>query len=88
MNYSKTNPEEKILNMMKKQGYKLGSGLGKNEQGIKTPLIAHKTGSNAAIIKNSEIELEDLIEEEVLIKEIATKVLLVENMIDEADVNL
>jgi hypothetical protein len=32
--------------------------------------------------------LEDLIEEEVLIKEIATKVLLIENMIDEADVNL
>jgi len=31
MNYSKTNTDEKILNMMQKQGWKLGSGLGKNE---------------------------------------------------------
>ena len=88
MNYSKVNSEEKILNMMQKQGYTLGAGLGKNEQGIKTPLVAQKTGSNSAIIKNSEIGMMDLIDEEVLIKQMATKVLLIENMIDEADVNL
>jgi len=26
--------------MMEKQGWRMGAGLGKNEQGIKTPLVA------------------------------------------------
>lgn len=35
---------------MEKSGWKIGSGLGKNEQGMKTPLIAKKTNANTAII--------------------------------------
>ncbi len=32
--------EEKALKMMQKYGFKVGEGLGKNSQGMTTPLIA------------------------------------------------
>ncbi len=35
--------EQIALRMMQKFGYKIGEGLGKQGQGIKTPLIVKKT---------------------------------------------
>ncbi|KAG6793456.1 hypothetical protein POTOM_002665 [Populus tomentosa] len=39
--------------MMKKMGWKEGQGLGKQEQGITTPLIAKKTNRRAGVIVNA-----------------------------------
>ena len=74
--------------MMEKQGWRFGAGLGKNQQGIKTPLIAQKTNSNSAIIKTSDIPINEFIDESLMIKKTATRVLLLLNMIDEADTSL
>ncbi|UKK00642.2 hypothetical protein MACK_000716 [Theileria orientalis] len=41
------------LKMMEKMGWKEGLGLGKNEQGMVTPLVAKQTGKNSAIIVNA-----------------------------------
>ncbi|UKJ88238.1 hypothetical protein MACJ_000682 [Theileria orientalis] len=41
------------LKMMEKMGWKEGLGLGKNEQGMVTPLVAKQTGKNSAIIMNA-----------------------------------
>ncbi len=43
--------------MMQKTGWNLGSGLGKKEQGMTTPLIAKKTNANTAVIVNSDINM-------------------------------
>ena len=88
LEYSAITTEEKILNMMEKQGWRMGAGLGKNEQGIKTPLVAQKTNSNSAIIKTSDVDIRDVIDESIMIKKNATKVILLLNMIDEADTSL
>ena len=55
---------------------------------MKTPLIAKKTNSNIAVIKNSDVEMIDVINESVIIKKNATRVLLLLNMLDEADISL
>ena len=44
------------MKMMKKMGWKEGSGLGKNEQGMAAPLIAQKTDSNVARIVESQVK--------------------------------
>ena len=36
--------------MMQKHGYRIGEGLGKNSQGITTPLTIKKTTDNSCII--------------------------------------
>ena len=57
-------PEEReqiALRMMQKFGYKVGTGLGKQSQGITTPLTITKTTDNSCIIQKSNIELDQLI---------------------------
>ena len=50
--------------MMQKLGYKVGEGLGKQGQGIKTPLIVRKTNDSTGIIEQSSITLNHLISRE------------------------
>ena len=47
--------------MMQKFGYKVGEGLGKQGQGIKTPLIVKKVNDSSGIIEQSNISLSYLI---------------------------
>lgn len=47
--------------MMQKFGYKVGQGLGRQSQGIKTPLIVRKTTDSSGIIELSSIPLNFLI---------------------------
>ena len=42
--------EQTALRMMQKFGYKVGEGLGKQSQGIKTPLVVKKTNESTGII--------------------------------------
>jgi len=82
---------EKALKIMEKSGWKLGKGIGKEETGMITPLIAYKTNSRTAVIKNSVFELEDVldpvIKEKLLQKEYwdalnnATCVVMLTNMV-------
>jgi len=51
--------------MMQKFGYKVGEGLGKQSQGIKTPLIVRKTTDSSGIIEQSNISLNFLISPEI-----------------------
>ena len=54
--------------MMQKFGYKVGEGLGKQGQGIKTPLIVKKVNDSSGIIEQSNISLNYLISPEVTAK--------------------
>ena len=54
--------------MMQKFGYKVGEGLGKQSQGIRTPLSVRKTTDSAGIIELSNIPLNFLITREVSAK--------------------
>jgi hypothetical protein len=54
--------------MMQKFGYKVGEGLGKQGQGIKTPLIVKKVNDSSGIIEQSNISLNYLISPEVAAK--------------------
>jgi hypothetical protein len=47
--------------MMQKFGYKVGAGLGKQSQGITTPLTIKKTTDSSCIIQQSSIELNQII---------------------------
>jgi hypothetical protein len=47
--------------MMQKFGYKVGEGLGKQGQGMRTPLIVRKTTDSSGIIEQSTIPLNYLI---------------------------
>lgn len=53
--------EQVALRMMQKFGYKVGEGLGKQGQGIKTPLIVKKVNDSSGIIEQSNISLNYLI---------------------------
>lgn len=53
------------LRMMQKFGYKVGEGLGKQGQGIKTPLIVKKVNDSSGIIEQSNISLTHLIPPDV-----------------------
>lgn len=53
---------------MQKFGYKVGEGLGKQGQGIKTPLIVKKTNDVSGVIEQSSISLNQLISPEVSAK--------------------
>lgn len=50
---------------MQKFGYKVGAGLGKQLQGITTPLTITKTTDSSCIIQQSSINLNQLIKPEV-----------------------
>lgn len=50
---------------MQKFGYKVGEGLGKQGQGIKTPLIVKKVNDTSGVIEQSNISLNYLIPPEV-----------------------
>jgi hypothetical protein len=54
--------------MMQKFGYKVGEGLGKQNQGIKTPLVVKKTNESTGIIEQSRIPLNYLITPEISAK--------------------
>lgn len=56
--------EQLALKMMQKFGYKVGEGLGRQGQGIKTPLIVKKTNDSRGIIQQSSIPLNWLISQE------------------------
>ena len=56
------------LRMMQKFGYKVGEGLGKQGQGIKTPLVVRKTTDSAGVIEQSSISLSRLISPEITAK--------------------
>ena len=43
--------------MMQRYGYRVGEGLGKNCQGITTPLTIKKTTDNSCIIEPSSLSL-------------------------------
>jgi hypothetical protein len=49
------------LRMMQKFGYKVGTGLGKQSQGITTPLTIKKTTDSSCVIEQSSINLNQLI---------------------------
>jgi len=76
---------------MEKSGWKVGKGIGKEEKGMITPLIAYKTNSRTAVIKHSMMALEDVldpvIKEKLLEKEYldalnhATKIIMLTNMV-------
>ena len=53
--------EQNALRMMQRMGYKVGEGLGKEGQGIKTPLVVKKTNESSGIIEQSQIPLNYLI---------------------------
>jgi len=48
--------KDKAKSMLEKMGWKEGSGLGKYEQGIVTPLFAKKTNNKQGVIINQNIE--------------------------------
>lgn len=52
--------------MMQKFGYKVGTGLGKQSQGITTPLTIKKTTDSSCVIEQSSINLNQLIKPEIL----------------------
>ena len=60
--------EQTALRMMQKFGYKVGEGLGKQNQGIKTPLVVKKTNESTGIIEQSRIPLNYLITPEISAK--------------------
>eukprot|EP01017_Pseudomicrothorax_dubius_P048033 TRINITY_DN8682_c0_g1_i1.p1 TRINITY_DN8682_c0_g1~~TRINITY_DN8682_c0_g1_i1.p1 ORF type:complete len:158 (-),score=28.81 TRINITY_DN8682_c0_g1_i1:56-529(-) len=65
-----------VVKMMQKQGWKVGSGLGKSGQGMTTPLIFKKTSGNTAVIVNSSLEMRRV-----------SRVMLLTNVVAPADVD-
>lgn len=68
--------------MMARMGWKEGQGLGKQEQGITTPLMARKTDKRAGVIVNAgEAKLEKKPKAGVAISGPPTRVVLLRNMV-------
>merc|ERR1712137_1201889 len=62
--------------LMRKYGWKVGQGLGKDAQGISVPLMAKKTGERSGMIVNVDQSFQ---------KHSPSTVILLENMTDEID---
>eukprot|EP00249_Psilotum_nudum_P014741 c24978_g1_i1 orf=109-1479(+) len=71
--------------MMEKMGWKEGQGLGKQEQGITTPLMARKTDKRAGVIVNASAEKKT--KTGVSISGPPTRVLLLKNMVGPGEVD-
>ncbi|KAK1378356.1 DNA-damage-repair/toleration protein DRT111, chloroplastic [Heracleum sosnowskyi] len=76
--------------MMAKMGWKQGQGLGKQEQGITTPLMAKKTDRRAGVIVNASEKQEK--EKEKKVKSVningtPTRVVLLRNMVGPGEVD-
>lgn len=56
--------EEVALRIMQKYGFKVGEGLGRNNQGIQAPLIAKKVTDSSCKIEQSGISLARFIKPE------------------------
>lgn len=65
--------------MMAKMGWKQGQGLGKQEQGITTPLMAKKTDRRAGVIVNASDNSKKV--KSVNFNGVPTRVLLLRNMV-------
>ncbi|KAI7757381.1 hypothetical protein M8C21_004521 [Ambrosia artemisiifolia] len=75
--------------MMAKMGWKAGQGLGKQEQGITTPLMAKKTDRRAGVIVNAS-EAKQQVEKKVRgvsINGQPTRVVLLRNMVGPGEVD-
>lgn len=72
--------------MMAKMGWKQGQGLGKQEQGITTPLMARKTDKRAGVIVNASEKPEKKVKSGNLNGQ-PTRVLLLRNMVGPGEVD-
>ncbi|MCL7045939.1 hypothetical protein MKW94_026426 [Papaver nudicaule] len=73
--------------MMAKMGWKQGQGLGKQEQGITTPLMAKKTDKRAGVIVNASEPKSEKKPKSVNINGAPTRVLLLRNMVGPGEVD-
>ncbi|KAG5235320.1 DNA-damage-repair/toleration protein [Salix suchowensis] len=73
--------------MMAKMGWKEGQGLGKQEQGITTPLVAKKTDRRAGVIVNASESKPEKKVKSVNFNGTPTRVLLLRNMVGPGEVD-
>lgn len=73
--------------MMAKMGWKQGQGLGKQEQGITTPLMAKKTDRRAGVIVNASESKTEKKPKSVNLNGPPTRVLLLWNMVGPGEVD-
>ncbi|XP_052180841.1 DNA-damage-repair/toleration protein DRT111, chloroplastic [Diospyros lotus] len=73
--------------MMARMGWKEGQGLGKQEQGITTPLMARKTDRRAGVIVNASENKQEKKVKSVNFSSPPTRVLMLRNMVGPGEVD-